>query len=581
MNNFPKSALACAIAVMLAACGGENTTTDSTRNPSFAATTTAQATASRADYYDAMQHIYVAYFGRPADPAGLDYFAGLLQSVGAPTGILELNNASKNNSQIKQIIDIFSLSKESQDLYGGDNGAFIDAVYTALFNRTAEEAGRKFWIDSLNSGGLTRADAALQIMVSAQGTDIDIVNNKTAAAANFTTSLDTAVEHRGYSGLDANVVVRSMLHEVGLGTDLAAFQSRIDETASQLAASAPPGAEGAYNAKLGSIGNTDINMHVLENDEYYAVYGVPRAAKFDVWSFVNGTGMSGAVRFTSQDMLDFGSNPPSAGSIDMAYSAGASLDGTLNTKSGPLSLKFTALAPENYTYAQSVNVSDFNGTWRMDELAHTVGTVTISNGSVTGTSQTGCTYNGSIVPRASGKNVMNSTMTYGANCPLANATTTGIAFSYLLNQGATRQLVILTKTSDRAGAGMLSGSRATSLGMAASLQTQDLVVGTGATVQNGSAVQYNYTGWLYSANATDKKGAKFETSKMPGYTPPTITIGNATNGTGLDEGMIGMKVGGTRRIIIPASMTKFPAVGTSAVPGGASVVYEIEVIAVQ
>lgn len=587
MNNFPKSALACAIALMLAACGGE-TSTDNTRNPTFAATTTAQATAvSKADYYAAMQHIYVAYFGRPADPAGLDYFAGELLAAGAPTEIGELNNAAKSNARIKGIIDIFSLSQESQDLYGGDNGAFIDAVYTALFNRTAEEGGRKFWVDSLNSGGLTRADAALQIMVSALGTDVDIVNNKTSAAATFTTSLDLAAEQRGYSGLDANVVVRNMLAEVGLNTDLAAFQTRIDQTAAQLAAEAPPGAEGGYHSKLANVGNTDIFMHVLNNDEYYTVYGVPTPSKFSVYAFGNGTGLSGAVRFTSNNMLDYGSTPPSQATVDMGYTAGQSMNGAIHTKSGPLSLQFSATDPSFYNYGAAVNVAAFNGEWRMEQLGQSVSYATISSGSISGQSQTGCTYSGSLAPHASGKNAMTATLTFGSSCSaaLAGKTTTGVALSYLLNQGATRQIIVMTKTADRATAALLSGSRATSLGMTSTVQTQDLVVGTGAAAQTGSRVTYHYTTWLYSENGTDKKGAKFETSKIAGYSPAVIEQLATTNvnGAGFEQSVVGMKVGGTRRIIVPFSQSKYAAeaAGTTSVPGGASLVYEIEMVAVQ
>lgn len=587
MNNFPKSALACAIALMLAACGGEPGTSSSTRNPAFAAGTTAQATASKTDYYDAMQHIYVAYFGRPADPAGLDYFAGLLQGVGAPTGILELNNAAKSNPQIKEIIDIFSLSQESQDLYGGDNGAFIDAVYTALFNRTAEEAGRKFWIDSLNSGGLTRADAALQIMVSAQGTDIDIVNNKTSAAASFTSSLDLAAEQRGYSGLDANVGVRAMLHEVGLDTDLNAFQSRIDSTVAELAAAAPPGAEGAYHATLPGVGNKDMNMHVLNNDEYFAVYGNLTSSKFAPYAFVHGQGMSGAVRFTSPDMVDFGATPIKQGSVDFGYSAGQSMNGTLRIGDASLALQFAALDPALYNYDGSVNINAFDGAWRFDQIGQTVSNGTIAGGSISGQSVNGCTYSGTLAPHSSGKNVLGATITFGSGCPagVAGKTTTGIGISYLLNLGATRQLMVFTKTGDRTGGHLLSGFRATSLGMAPAVATQDLVVGTGATAQSGQKVTFHYTTWLYSANATDKKGTKFETSKIANYSPAVIDSLATTNvnGRGLEQSIIGMKAGGTRRIIVPASESRFAndPDGDTAVPGGASLVYEIELISVQ
>ncbi|MFD2366531.1 FKBP-type peptidyl-prolyl cis-trans isomerase [Pseudoduganella sp. GCM10020061] len=584
MNKFSKTALACAITVLLAACG-EGTSNQQARSPAFAGVTGTQtAAAVAADYKQAVQHIYLAYFGRPADPAGLEFFAGRFAAFGAPTNIIELNSALSSNASIKAIVDVFSTSQESQDLYGGDNSAFIDAVYQSLFSRAPDSAGKDYWVAALNNGAMTRAAAALNIMVSAQGTDIDIIAKKAQVAANFTAALDLGVEQRGYSGLDANVVVRNLLSQVNLGTDVAAFQPNINSTVAALAEDAPPGAEGAYRSPLPGSGNTDIDTVVLENDEYFAVYGRTSPSQFIVSNFIHGTGISGATAFTSTNMLDFGPKPPAvptAGTLSAAYVPGVSMTGSITIPAGtiPLTSTKSALAPF-YSYAAPANLSDLDGTWRMNERTGNLSTVVVNNGSFTGTNTLGCSFTGTLAPRASNKNVFNATITYGAApCALAGQTVNGIALSYLFNTGATRQLIVLGKNAARTGAEYLSGSAATPLGMVASLQTTDLQAGTGATAAANDQVVVHYTGWIYSANAPEGKGAQFDTSRTTNQ-PLNFKLGTGVVIAGWDQGLVGMQAGGKRRLVIPASMAYGVNGSGTKIPGNASLVFDVEMVSV-
>src|SRR5688500_18768789 len=75
----------------------------------------------------------------------------------------------------------------------------------------------------------------------------------------------------------------------------------------------------------------------------------------------------------------------------------------------------------------------------------------------------------------------------------------------------------------------------------------DLVVGTGATAVNGSRVTVGYTGWLHDSSRTDAKGAQFE-SNPAGF--PFVLGTNAVI-VGWDRGVLGMRVGGQRRLVIP------------------------------
>jgi FKBP-type peptidyl-prolyl cis-trans isomerase len=108
---------------------------------------------------------------------------------------------------------------------------------------------------------------------------------------------------------------------------------------------------------------------------------------------------------------------------------------------------------------------------------------------------------------------------------------------------------------------------------ASGLYWRDLAVGTGATVGSGQQVRVHYTGWL--AN-----GAKFD-ENLPPQTPFTFTVG-ATPGAiaGFDEGVRGMKVGGTRQLIIPPHLAYGPN-GSGPIPGNAILVFRVEVVGVQ
>ena len=106
----------------------------------------------------------------------------------------------------------------------------------------------------------------------------------------------------------------------------------------------------------------------------------------------------------------------------------------------------------------------------------------------------------------------------------------------------------------------------------------DLRVGDGATAAAGNALTVHYTGWLYDASKADKKGVQFETSRDGD--PFLFALGTATVITGWDEGLVGMRAGGLRRLVIPPSL----AYGTSrngVIPPNSTLVFEIELLEVQ
>lgn len=132
-----------------------------------------------ADYFDTIQKIYIAFYQRPADPAGLKYWA---QRVDAANGSLA------------EVIDAFANSAEAAALYGeitGETiGDIVDAIYQALFNRAPDAAGKQFYVDAFNAGEITAGKIALAVLDGSQGDDLVAINNKLAVANIFTAKVD-------------------------------------------------------------------------------------------------------------------------------------------------------------------------------------------------------------------------------------------------------------------------------------------------------------------------------------------------------------------------------------------------------
>ncbi len=107
--------------------------------------------------------------------------------------------------------------------------------------------------------------------------------------------------------------------------------------------------------------------------------------------------------------------------------------------------------------------------------------------------------------------------------------------------------------------------------------TSDIVVGTGAQAAPGNRATVNYTLWLYNAAGTDSKGTRVESSLDPGGTPFALTIGAGGVIPGFQQGVVGMRVGGRRRVYIPPSLA-YGSTGSGPIPPNASIVFELELV---
>lgn len=106
----------------------------------------------------------------------------------------------------------------------------------------------------------------------------------------------------------------------------------------------------------------------------------------------------------------------------------------------------------------------------------------------------------------------------------------------------------------------------------------DLKLGTGTEAVSGKVLSVNYTGWLFDSTKGDQKGLQFDTSI--GRDVFKFTLGTNQVIAGWDQGIPGMKIGGTRRLVIPPSLA-YGALRNGPIPPNASLLFEIELVDVQ
>lgn len=112
---------------------------------------------------------------------------------------------------------------------------------------------------------------------------------------------------------------------------------------------------------------------------------------------------------------------------------------------------------------------------------------------------------------------------------------------------------------------------------ASGLQYEDIQVGTGAEATAGQHVTVHYTGWLQ--NADGSAGKKFDSSKDRND-PFQFPLGAGNVIKGWDQGVQGMKVGGVRKLIIPAALGYGARGAGGVIPPNATLIFEVELLGV-
>ncbi len=165
-----------------------------------------------------------------------------------------------------------------------------------------------------------------------------------------------------------------------------------------------------------------------------------------------------------------------------------------------------------------------------------------------------------------------------STCSRGPTPTRAARLAALARSGRRRFALLLALTAACSSSNPAAPSNPGGSNSVTSLRTTDTRVGTGAEAVNGRTLTVNYTGWLYDQNAAGNKGAQFDTSAGRG--PFAFLLGGGRVISGWDQGLVGMRVGGLRTLVIPASLG-YGAAGTTGIPGNSALVFDVELLNVQ
>lgn len=147
-----------------------------------------------------IHQIYISYFGRPADPEGLSFWAGV---------------AEQSGGSLEAIMPSFTTAPEAIKLYGGASGvdARIDAIYQNVFGRSPDAEGKAFWKGLVEKGEISLENLTLSILTGANGNaDAVLVQNKLIIAQEFTAKI--AAGEAQYAGDAAAAVARTLINSI-------------------------------------------------------------------------------------------------------------------------------------------------------------------------------------------------------------------------------------------------------------------------------------------------------------------------------------------------------------------------------
>ena len=179
-------------------------------------------------YTDQVQKVYIAYYGRAADPVGLTYWAAKVETDG-----------------LAGIMAQFGASAEATTLYGSlSDTAMVNALYQQSFGRDADFAGLMYYAGQLTAGTMTAVTIAQNIFDGASGSDATILANKLIVAKAYTAAVDTASEVVAYAGTVAAASARALLTTVDADTVTASFDVATSVASIVTVSSATPAVAG-------------------------------------------------------------------------------------------------------------------------------------------------------------------------------------------------------------------------------------------------------------------------------------------------------------------------------------------------
>jgi hypothetical protein len=158
-------------------------------------------------YDSTVNAFYVAFYGRPADPAGLAYWSQQLAQAGG---------------DFSAIKDAFANSQEATVRFSSTTAADrVTEIYQQLFNRAPDAGGLSYWVDAVSKGHASMADVAIYVLQGALGSDASLVDLRQKAAAEFTSHVAaTGTSYDGYQAIQAGQLLVKSVNSTTTSTDI-------------------------------------------------------------------------------------------------------------------------------------------------------------------------------------------------------------------------------------------------------------------------------------------------------------------------------------------------------------------------
>ncbi len=149
-------------------------------------------------YDSTVNSFYLAFYGRPADPAGLKFWSQQLAA---------------SNGELGAITQAFATSEEAQVRFGDDTvGDRVAEIYQQLFNRTIDADGLAYWTGVIEQGDASLADVSIAILNGARDSDATLSALRQQAADEFTAQVEASgTQYSGYASIEAaRILVRAV-----------------------------------------------------------------------------------------------------------------------------------------------------------------------------------------------------------------------------------------------------------------------------------------------------------------------------------------------------------------------------------
>ena len=264
-----------------------------------------------------IQQLYVAYYGRPADPRGLAYWLSATEAASAA--------GQADDEILLSVSNSFGASAEYTSNFTGLNSdGIINKVYQNLFSHAPDASGLLYWSQKLASGALTLAQivrAVSDSAVAAGNLDGIAYTSKVTAAETFTDHLDTTTEILGYSGAAAGALVKAWLTGVNSAATLATAIAGVDATvqavtdAGNVVAGQTFSLTAGIDSVVGTAGNDTVNGAVL--DSLSALDAIDGGKGVDTMTVLVSFATPASVTVKNVENLNISANGPSY-SIDVS-----------------------------------------------------------------------------------------------------------------------------------------------------------------------------------------------------------------------------------------------------------------------